>query len=134
MAKRKRQNFITGAAKHCRTERDYMSTLLDTVTLEDWHDVVNNALTAAKLGNAQARAWLAQYLVGRPDAKAPSALTVVVQQLLNENPVVNKLANPVINQYKYPSLHEYDALEDKIKTLIASELAEKVNTVEPPEN
>lgn len=40
----------------------------------------------------------------------------------------------MISQYKYPALHEDDALEDKIKALIALELAEKVNTVETPES
>ena len=130
MAKRKQQQYIKGTANHRRTESDYMGVLLDAVSLEDWRSVVTNALNRAKTGDASARAWLAQYLVGRPDAKAPSALTVVVQQLLNENPVVNRLANPVISQYKYPSLHEDDGWENKIKALIALELAEKVNTVE----
>ncbi|NOS74923.1 MAG: hypothetical protein HOP36_10395 [Methyloglobulus sp.] len=134
MAKRKQEQFIKGTASHRRTESDYMGVLLDAVSLEDWRSVVTNALNRAKTGDASARAWLAQYLVGRPDTKAPSALTVVVQQLLNENPVVNKLANPVISQYKYPSLHEDDALKDKIKGLIALELAEKVNAVETPES
>lgn len=134
MAKRKQQQFIKGTATHQRTESDYMGVLLDTVSLEDWRSVVTNALNRAKTGDASARAWLAQYLVGRPNAKAPSALTVVVQQLLNENPVVNRLASPVVSQYKYPTLHEDDALEDKIKGLIALELAEKVNTVETPES
>lgn len=134
MTKRKQQQFIKGTANHRRTESDYMGVLLDTVTLEDWREVVSNAMSRAKRGDTSARAWLAQYLVGRPDAKAPSALTVVVQQLLNESPVVNRLANPVISQYKYPSLHEDDALEDKIKSLIALELVEKVNTVETPES
>ncbi|MDD5580045.1 MAG: hypothetical protein PHY16_12300 [Methylobacter sp.] len=58
MAKCKQQNFIKGTAKHSRTEGDYMSTLLDTMTLEDWQDVVSNALAAAKQGDAQAgRGW-----------------------------------------------------------------------------
>ena len=134
MAKRKQQQFVKGTANHQRTESDYMGVLLDAVSLEDWREVVTTALNRAKAGSPQARAWLAQYLLGRPDAKAPSALTVVVQQLLNENPVVNRLANPVLSQYKYPSLHEDDALEDKIKGLIALELAEKVNAVKTPES
>lgn len=33
---------------HRRTEGDYMSVLLDTVTLEDWRGVVAGALQAAK--------------------------------------------------------------------------------------
>ncbi|MEE7627053.1 hypothetical protein V3O24_12840 [Methylobacter sp. Wu8] len=126
MAKRKQQSLIKGNANHSRTEGDYMSTLLDTVSLEDWQDVVNSTLAAAKQGDAQARAWLAQYLVGKPAGKAPTPLTVVVQQLNGDNPLVNKLANQVINQHKYPALHEDDAWEDQIKAIIATELAEKI--------
>ena len=62
MAKRKQQNLVKGTAAHHRTESDYMATLLDTVTIEDWQDVVSHALLSAKQGDAQARAWLAQYL------------------------------------------------------------------------
>jgi hypothetical protein len=56
MARRKKQSLIKGTAKHRRTEGDYMSALLDSVTLEDWEEVVKSTLTAAKLGDAQARA------------------------------------------------------------------------------
>lgn len=90
-----------------------MSGLLETVTLEGWEDVVST-LSAAKQGDAQARVWLAQYLVGKPAGKAPTPLTVVVQQLNGDNPLVNRLTNPVINQLKYPSLHKNDAWEDQI--------------------
>jgi hypothetical protein len=131
MAKRKQQqNLIKGTANHSRTEGDYMSTLLETVTLEDWQDVVSSTLAAAKQGDAQARAWLAQYLVGKPVGKAPTPLTVVVQQLNGENPLVNRLASPVIDQYKYPDLHRNDAWQAQIKALVAAELAEKIPTVE----
>ncbi len=135
MAKRKQQNLIKGNASHRRTEGDYMSTLLDTVTLDDWQDVVST-LAAAKQGDAQARAWLAQYLVGKPAGKAPTPLTVVVQQLNGDNPLVNRLSKTVIDQHKYPSLHEDDAWEDQIKAIIAAELAEKIpeiKTIVSPE-
>jgi hypothetical protein len=126
MAKRKQQNLIKGTAKHRRTEGDYMAALLDTVTLEDWQDVISSTLAAAKQGDAQARAWLAQYLVGKPAGKAPTPLTVVVQQLNGDNPLVNRLSKTVIDQHKYPSLHENDVWEDQIKAIIAAELAEKI--------
>jgi hypothetical protein len=126
MAKRKQQNLIKGTAKHHRTEGDYMAALLDTVTLEDWQDVISSTLAAAKQGDAQARAWLAQYLVGKPAGKAPTPLTVVVQQLNGDNPLVNRLSKTVIDQHKYPSLHENDVWEDQIKAIIAAELAEKI--------
>jgi hypothetical protein len=126
MAKRKQQNLIKGTAKHRRTEGDYMAALLDTVTLEDWQDVISSTLAAAKQGDAQARAWLAQYLVGKPAGKAPTPLTVVVQQLNGDNPLINRLSKTVIDQHKYPSLHENDVWEDQIKAIIAAELAEKI--------
>ena len=125
MAKRKQQNLVKGTAAHHRTESDYMATLLDTVTMEDWQDVVSHALLSAKQGDAQARAWLAQYLVGKPAGKAPTPLTVVVQQLNNDNPLVNKLAKPIIDQYKYPVLHTNDDWEARIKAVIATELTDK---------
>ena len=125
MAKRKQQNLVKGTAAHHRTESDYMATLLDTVTIEDWQDVVSNTLLSAKQGDAQARAWLAQYLVGKPAGKAPTPLTVVVQQLNNDSPLVNKLAKPLIDQYKYPSLNTNDDWEALIKSVITTELIGK---------
>ena len=134
MAKRKQQNLVKGTAAHHRTESDYMATLLDTVTIEDWQDVVSNALLSAKQGDAQARAWLAQYLVGKPAGKAPTPLTVVVQQLNNDSPLVNKLAKPLIDQYKYPSLHTNDDWEARIKAVIANELTDKTPLLKSVEN
>lgn len=71
---RKKQTveLIRGHASHRRTEGDCMGVLLDAVTLDDWCDVVNNAKSAAKAGDPQARAWLAQYLMGQPAGKAPT--------------------------------------------------------------
>ena len=134
MAKRKQQNLVKGTAAHHRTESDYMATLLDTVTIEDWQDVVSNALLSAKQGDAQARAWLAQYLVGKPAGKAPTPLTVVVQQLNNDSPLVNKLAKPLIDQYKYPVLHTNDDWEARIKAVIATELTDKTTPLKSMEN
>lgn len=134
MARRKQQpqTFIKGTAKHRRTEGDYMSMLLETVTLEDWQDVIRSTLTAAKQGDAQARAWLGQYLVGKPVGKAPTPLTVVVQQLNGENPLVNRLSQRVINQHNNPFARDDDAFEDHIKALVAAELAEKIPILEAP--
>ena len=74
---RRKQNYIQGTFTHRRTEADYMGVMLDAVPLEDWRAVVSATLAAAKLGDAAARAWLAQYLVGRPSTAAPTPLTVV---------------------------------------------------------
>jgi hypothetical protein len=126
LQKRKQvQSLIKGTANHRRTKGDYMSTLLETVTLEDWQEVVGSTLSAAKQGDAQARAWLAQYLVSKPVGKATTPLKVVVQQLNGENPLVNRLANRAIDQYKSPFSNEDDDFEGRIKSMIAEELAEK---------
>ena len=76
-------------------------------------------------------AW-AVYLVGKPVGKAPTPLTVVVQQLNGDNPLINRLASKAIDQYKYPGLHRDDAVEDQIKALVAAELAEKTPILETP--
>ena len=111
-----------------------MGVLLDAVTLEDWRDVVNNAKTAAQAGDPQARAWLAQYLMGKPEGKAPTPLTVVVAQLNGVDPLVNKLAAPAIQRHKYPVLQGKEDFEDGIRALIAAELAEKIKAAETIEN
>ena len=50
-------------------ERDYLATLGEAVTLDDWRDVVRAAVEAAKAGDARARDWLARYLIGEGPAK-----------------------------------------------------------------
>lgn len=135
MGRRKQTaDLIRGRAAHRRTETDYLGVLLDAVTLDDWREVVNNAVAAAKAGDHQARAWLAQYLMGRPEGKAPTPLTVVVQQLTGADPVVDRLAWPVIEREKYPSLHRDDGWEAQIRALVAAELASKVRAAETLES
>lgn len=122
MAKRKQDTFIKGSASNRRTEGDYMGILLDTVTLDDWRDVITGTLRAAKDGDPQARAWLAQYLVGKPVGKAPTPLTVVVQQLNNIDPVLEKVVNKTIMDLQFPE----DDWKEHVKAKIAAELVEKV--------
>jgi hypothetical protein len=45
-------------------EVEYLATLGDMVSLEDWAEVVARALADAKSGDANARAWLAKHLLG----------------------------------------------------------------------
>lgn len=132
--KRKDAELIRGRVAHRRTEGDYMGVLLGAVTLEDWRDVVNGAKTAAKAGDPQARAWLAQYLMGRPEGKAPTPLNIVVQQLNGADPLVERLAKPLIDREKYPSMHANDGWEARIRALVAAELANKVQAAETIEN
>jgi hypothetical protein len=132
MAKRRATELIRGHATHRRTEGDYMGVLLEAVTLEDWRAVVNNAKSLAQAGDPQARAWLAQYLMGKPTSNAPTPLTVVVQQLNGADPLIDKLAQKAIHSVKFPDSES--AWKDGIRALVAAELAEKVRTVETIEN
>ena len=129
MAKAK-QGLIRGMGTHRRTEGDYMAALLDTVTLEDWRDVVAGALQLAKGGDAQARAWLAQYLVGKASASAPTALTVQVNQWSGTDPLTERLARPLIQQEKFPLAARDDALAVHIQDAISAELVRKLPTPE----
>ena len=117
---RKKQNYLKGTITHRRTEADYMAALLDAVPLEDWRAVVTATVAVAKAGDAGARAWLAQYLIGRPGTTAPTPLTVVVQQLSGRDPLVEKLAKPHINRLEFPSL--YPDNKDEVEAQVAAEL------------
>ena len=127
---RKRQpaELIRGHAVHRRTEGDYMSVLLEAVTLEDWRAVVNNAKSLAQAGDPQARSWLAQYLMGKAAGSAPTPLTVVVQQLNGADPLIEKLAQKVIHSTKFPDAD--GGFKDQIRALVAAELPGKLRTVE----
>ena len=132
MATKKRTpELIRGTATHRRTEGDYMGVLLDTVTLDDWRDVVQGELQEAKSGDPQARTWLAQYLIGRPESKAPTALNVIVNQLTGNDLVVNRLADKLTA----PSF-DFDGTGNRaqITQQLKAELATKVLQVETIEN
>jgi hypothetical protein len=118
--------LVPGSARHRRTESEYVATMLEEVTLEDWREVISNAKERAKAGDVQARAWLGQYLMGRPSTEAPAPLTVVVNQLSGADPLVEKLADPLIEQRKYPLLHADDEWQRTVRDRVASELASKV--------
>ena len=130
--KKQRVELIRGHAAHRRTEGDYMSVLLEVVTLDDWRAVVNNAKTLAQAGDAQARAWLAQYLMGKAVGSAPSPMTVVVQQLNGADPLIEKLTQKVIHSTKFPDAD--GAFKDHIRALVAAELNGKLRNVETIEN
>ncbi|MBK8071795.1 MAG: hypothetical protein IPK34_07120 [Ramlibacter sp.] len=100
-----------------------MGVLLDAVTLDDWRSVVTKAKTLAQAGDSRARAWLAQYLVGKPAVSAPTPLTVVVQQLNGTDPLIERLTRETVHSIKFPE-SEHD-LKDGIRTVLAAEIAQK---------
>jgi hypothetical protein len=46
-------------------EQDYLATLADAVPLRRWKKIVARAVEDAEEGDAKARRWLAEYLLGR---------------------------------------------------------------------
>ena len=128
---RKKRNFVKGAFSHRRTESDYMGELLEAVTLEDWREIVAATVTAAKAGDTSARTFLAQYLMGRPELKAPAPVTVVVQQLSGRDPLVEKIVEQHVEDMEYPTLHFGGTEKKDLEGAVAEELralqSEKLN-------
>lgn len=70
----------------------------NSVSLDDLRDVITGTLRLVKGGDLSARVWLAQYLVGKPEAKAPTPLTVFVNQWSGKDRVAERLAKPRIDR------------------------------------
>jgi hypothetical protein len=64
---------------HPRTEADYHATLLESVSQEDWGEVIKNTVKKAKHGDAVALNWLAQYLMGKPDVRVPTPIVSIIE-------------------------------------------------------
>lgn len=94
------------------TEAGYLAVLMQACDLETWRSVVNRAIEDAQSGDAQARAWLANYLLGAAKATAPTATTVIVQQLLGDDPALElaakRAAKPELDRLRFPILMEDD--------------------------
>jgi len=72
MVRDKKGRFVSGVsgnpkgrAPKSREER-YLEILISTVTEQDWQAIIIRAVTDAKRGDATARKWLADYLIGPP--------------------------------------------------------------------
>lgn len=119
-------HLLHGGAKHRRTQSDYLRTLLDRVSLETWGEVVDSTVTRAKAGDAQARAFLASYLVGKPATDAPTPLRVMSQAIAGDDPLVAALAKPAIDRSRFPSFPGEDEAEAAIKAQVAQELLARI--------
>jgi hypothetical protein len=64
-------------------EREYLATLGEAVTLDDWRDVVARAVADAKQGDKAACAWLAKYLLG---TSPRTLLDIAVNEQLGRTP------------------------------------------------
>jgi len=58
----------TGRSPRQREER-YYQIMMTVVTFADWERIIAKAVEQAKHGDAQARKWLSDYIVGTPDQK-----------------------------------------------------------------
>ena len=64
----KGNNGGPGRPPVAREER-FMEITLSTVTFKDWADIIRKAVSQAKRGNANARKFLADYLMGPPNQR-----------------------------------------------------------------
>lgn len=113
--------MLRGSATHRRTQSDYMGALLDRVTLETWGDVIDATVAKAKEGDAQARAFLAAYLVGKPVHEAPEPLTVTARRLSGDDALVAKLAEPIASRLQYGT-SGIEESRDYCRAQVAAEL------------
>ena len=49
-----------------RTEQEYLDATISRVTIKDWREIVDKAVSQAKRGDSRARAWLSDYVLGPP--------------------------------------------------------------------
>jgi hypothetical protein len=122
--KNRTTGLIPGHATHTRTQESYMGALLDAVSLDDWREVVTGAVQAAKGGDPQARNWLAQYLIGRPESKAPTPINVIVNQLQGKDKVLDELVHSNYMKAAFPD--DNAAYKTNVRAQLAIELSEKM--------
>ena len=108
--------MLRGRAPHRRTQTDYMGALLDRVPLETWGEVIDATVAKAKDGDAQARAFLAAYLVGKPQHDAPEPLAVTAARIAGDDALADKLADGATDW------RMDDDEKDAIREAIAAEL------------
>jgi hypothetical protein len=86
-------------------EMDYLRAMSDRCTPEIWGEIVDRAVEGARVGDSKDRAWLSSYLLGTPQATAPSLFTLKVADdgfveasralngpLLHKNPVLDGIS------------------------------------------
>jgi len=66
-----------------------MEITLSAVTFQDWHDIIKKAVEQAKRGNANARKFLADYIIGPPNQRVD--VTSGGERIASE-PDINALA------------------------------------------
>jgi hypothetical protein len=67
-----------GRPKKSREERYYKITMT-TCTFDDWKLIVERAIKDAQKGDASARKWLSDYLVGVPETPLSGGVEILVR-------------------------------------------------------
>jgi len=130
-APKRTTKLLTGSASHTRTADSYMSILLDSVTPDDWREVCKNTVQLAKGGDPQARAWLSNFLIGKPECAAPTAVNVIVNQLQGKSEVLDKLTH---HTFIDAAFHDSDDdVKAGIRAQLETEIAEKLQQVNATE-
>lgn len=111
--------MLRGRAAHRRTQSDYMGALLDRVTLATWGDVIDSTIAKAKDGDAQARAFLAAYIVGKPTHDAPEPLDVTAARISGADALVDKLADAAARRQCFGGSNFDDARDDAAQSIAA---------------
>jgi len=75
-----------------QTERDYLRATLTGCSVDDWVEIVRQAVTSAKAGDAKARDWLSQYMLGNPVGIAPTSFDLAVDDAAGVDPVETRAA------------------------------------------
>ena len=93
-----------------QTEAGYLRTLMGVCDLGTWEEICKAAVASAKAGDSKAREWLARYLLGTPEARAPQPLEVVIGDLLMADEALDlaaqRLAMPEADRKAFPSLDD----------------------------
>jgi hypothetical protein len=64
-----------GGRKSRAIEEAYLKIFKDTVSPDDWKEIIKRAVKDAKLGDATARKFIADYLIGAPVQKVDAHVT-----------------------------------------------------------
>lgn len=68
-----------GGRPSLQREIRYYEILMGSVTFEDWRRIVEKAAEQAKRGDAVARKWLSDYLVGQPEQDFNGAVEITIR-------------------------------------------------------
>lgn len=87
-----------------QVEADYLNATFAAVSIDDWDAIVRRAVRDAKQGNAWARNWLGDYLIGKPP------------QILELRAVDAALLRDLLKEFEARGVSPAEAFETMIAT------------------